>query len=76
MPRRTHARHGRKGSKAETPTNETRRYGTTARIAQGRCPVEDCLAVFSADDQDQVDMAIQDHMDAAHGEDYDAEDKA
>lgn len=59
-------RNGRKGSKAETPSNTTRRYGTTARVATAACPREDCRATFAADTQDQVDQAVQDHLDNAH----------
>lgn len=59
-------RAGRKGSKAETPSNESRRYGTTARVVTAACPREDCRANFAADDQDQVDQAVQDHLDNAH----------
>lgn len=59
-------RAGRKGSKAETPDNTTRRYGTTARVVTARCPNDECHAVFAADTQDQVDQAVQDHLDNAH----------
>ena len=63
-------RAGRRGSKAETPTNTTRRYGTTARVVTARCP-RDCGAMFAADTQDQVDQAVQDHLDNAHEQEGD-----